>query len=63
MKQRYLARVELFKHGKPFRLDPKTARQVPTVVNGPSDQFNNSSHVLQPCRRDEKGWQSIDALC
>ncbi len=27
MKQRYLARVELFKQGKPFRLDPKTAMQ------------------------------------
>ena len=30
MKQRYLARVELFKQGKPFRMDPKTAMQVPT---------------------------------
>ncbi len=29
MKLRYLARVELFKQGKPFRLDPKTATQVP----------------------------------
>jgi len=26
MKQRYLARVELFKQGKPFRLDPKTVQ-------------------------------------
>ncbi len=32
MKQRYLARLELFKQGKPFRLDPKTAMQIPTVV-------------------------------
>ncbi len=32
MKQRYLARLELFKQNKPFRLDPKTALQVPTVV-------------------------------
>ena len=32
MKQRYLARLELFKEGKPFRLDPKTAMQIPTVV-------------------------------
>ena len=31
MKQRYLARVELFKQNKPFRLDPKTAMQVPVV--------------------------------
>ena len=30
MKQRYLARVELFQQGKPFRMDPKTAMQVPT---------------------------------
>ena len=30
MKLRYLARVELFKQGKPFRMDPKTAMQVPT---------------------------------
>jgi hypothetical protein len=29
MQQRYLARVELFKQGKPFRMDPKTAMQVP----------------------------------
>ena len=32
MKQRYLARLELFKQGKPFRLDPKTAMQIPTVA-------------------------------
>jgi tetratricopeptide (TPR) repeat protein len=32
MKQRYLARLELFKQNKPFRLDPKTAMQVPTTV-------------------------------
>ena len=31
MKQRYLARVELFKQGKPFRVDPKTAMQMPAV--------------------------------
>ncbi len=30
MKLRYLARVELFKQGKPFRVDPKTAMQIPT---------------------------------
>ncbi len=30
MQQRYLARVELFKQDKPFRMDPKTAMQVPT---------------------------------
>ncbi len=32
MKQRYLARLELFKQDKPFRLDPKTAMQVPVVA-------------------------------
>jgi tetratricopeptide (TPR) repeat protein len=32
MKQRYLARLGLFKQDKPFRLDPKTAMQIPTVV-------------------------------
>jgi tetratricopeptide (TPR) repeat protein len=31
MKQRYLARVELFKQNKPFRLDPKSAMSVPVV--------------------------------
>jgi tetratricopeptide (TPR) repeat protein len=33
MKQRYLARVELFKQGKPFRFDPKTALQNPVAAD------------------------------
>ena len=33
MKQRYLARVELFKQGKPFRFDPKSALQNPVAAN------------------------------
>jgi tetratricopeptide (TPR) repeat protein len=32
MKQRYLARLSLFKQGKPFRLDPATALHAPTVA-------------------------------
>jgi tetratricopeptide (TPR) repeat protein len=32
MKQRYLARLVLFKQSKPFRLDPQTAMQIPSVA-------------------------------
>ncbi len=38
MKQRYSARLALFKQSKPFRLDPKTALQVPVVAKATGDK-------------------------